>query len=87
MFPKSPVLDATMSYPASDSLEQPELLQSKEYTLGLYLSNKSIGWAVLHGDWMMQSGVSLFENAKEISNNKLRSVGKLRVGRSRLGML
>ena len=68
-----------MSSPASDNLEQLDLFQPQEYTLGLDLGIKSIGWAVLHRDWIMKSGVYLFENAKEISNSKLRSLGKLRL--------
>ena len=68
-----------MSSPASDNLEQLHLFQPQEYILGLDLGIKSAGWALLHIDWIKKSGVYLFENAKEISNSKLRSVGKLRL--------
>ena len=72
-----------MSSPASDKLEQLHLFQPQEYILGPDLGIKSIGWALLHRDWIKKSGVYLFENAKEISNSKLRSVGKLRLIQSK----
>ena len=68
-----------MSSPASDNLEQLDLFQPQEYTLGLDLGIQSIGWAVLHGDRITKARTYLFENAKEISNSKLGSVGKLRL--------
>ena len=68
-----------MSSTASGNLKQLDLFQPQEYALDLDLGLKSIGWAVLHGDWIMKSSVYLFENAKEISNSKLRSLGKLRL--------
>ena len=60
-----------MSSPASDNLEQLDLFQPQEYTLGLDLGIKSIGWAVLHGERITRAGVYLFETAEEISNKKL----------------
>ena len=48
--PKSPVREGMMSSPAADNLEQLDLFQPQEYTLGLDLGIKSIGWAVLHRD-------------------------------------
>ena len=60
-----------MSSLASDNLEQLDLFQPQEYTLGLDLGIKSIGWAVLHGERITRAGVYLFETAEERSNGKL----------------
>ncbi len=60
-----------MSSKASDSLEQLDLFDPLEYTLGLDLGIKSIGWAILSGERIAQAGVYLFETAEEISNGRL----------------
>ena len=53
-----------MSSKASDSLEQLDLFEPQEYTLGLDLGIKSIGWAVLSGERIAKAGVYLFETAE-----------------------
>jgi CRISPR-associated endonuclease Csn1 len=62
-----------MSSKAIDSLEQLDLFKPQEYTLGLDLGIKSIGWAILSGDRIANAGVYLFETAEELNStgNKL----------------
>lgn len=62
-----------MSSKASDSLEQLDFFEPQEYVLGLDLGIKSIGWAVLSGEWIVKAGVYLFETAEELNStgNKL----------------
>ena len=68
-----------MSSTASGNLEQLDLFQPQEYTLDLDLGLKSIGWACSMETGSWSPCVYLFENAKEISNSKFRSLGKLRL--------
>ncbi len=65
-----------MSSKASDSLEQLDLFDPQQYTLGLDLGIKSIGWAVLSGERIVKAGVYLFETAEELNSTGNKLVSK-----------
>ena len=62
-----------ISSKAIDSLEQLDLFDPQQHTLGLDLGSKSIGCAVLSGERIVKAGVYLFETAEELNStgNKL----------------